>query len=779
MLAGSLKYDTKLETKNFENGLKDLKSSTIAIGNLMSDAFEKVSSKVLQLGSKIIDLGKQAISSYADYEQLTGGAKKIFDELDFKKISKDANDAFKNLGLSANQYLEVMNTVGANFTSTLGDEKGYAIAKEGLQAITDFATGTGKSIDQLSTKYQMITRSTSSYLSIADQFAGILPQTTQGFLEQAQASGFLSDEYKKITDIPIAEYQEALTKMLTKGVNGLGLLGNTAMEAETTLSGSLAMMKSAWSNLLIGIADGNQEIGPLVDNFVDSIASVWENLKPRIRQVIDGVKKIIAELWKKLPEIKDEIPELAPLIDALTWIKNNGSTIISVLSGITAGFVAFKIAGMITTIISGFKTFFAILKAGQGIMAVLNVVMAANPLGLIALAVAGLITAFITLWNTSEDFKNFWIGLWEDIENVFSTVWESIVNFFTVTIPETFNNVLTTIGTWKDNVISFFSELPSKIGEIVLKVIAFLNQLPYNLGLIVGEMLGHLTKFGIDAFNWVITKVPEIINGIINFFAELPGKIWNWLINTYNKVNQWGTNLKNKAIETGTNFINNLINYFSQLPNRIWNLLTNAYNNVSNFAVNIANKGREGARNLFNNVINGIKELPSRMVSIGGDIVKGLWNGIKNAGGWIKDKVSEFAKGILDGMKSALGIHSPSRLFRDEIGKNIALGLGEGFINEMKNVTNKMNKAIPTDFDINGSYNEINDDIINKMRKAVNIEIGKTSLNGLNASVNDMLSANATFEGINNNNLYLDGEKVYENQQKIVARKNLQYGGVR
>ena len=161
--------------------------------------------------------------------------------------------------MSANQYLEVMTTVGANFASTLGDAKGYEVAKQGMKAITDFATGTGRCVDELSEKYQMITKSTSSYQSIADQFAGILPATSAGFLEQAQAAGFLSDSYTKLTEVPMAEYQEAVTQMLTKGVDALGLTNNAANEASTTLSGAFSMLQGSWNNLLVAFANPEQD----------------------------------------------------------------------------------------------------------------------------------------------------------------------------------------------------------------------------------------------------------------------------------------------------------------------------------------------------------------------------------------------------------------------------------------------------------------------------------------------------------------------------------------
>ena len=100
----------------------------------------------------------------------------------------------------------------------MGDAAGYEAAKTGLKAISDYASGTGKNVDELSQKFTLITRSTSSYQSIADQFSGILPATSAGFLEQAQAAGVLSGKYKQLTEVPIDEYQAAVSKMLEKGV---------------------------------------------------------------------------------------------------------------------------------------------------------------------------------------------------------------------------------------------------------------------------------------------------------------------------------------------------------------------------------------------------------------------------------------------------------------------------------------------------------------------------------------------------------------------------------
>ena len=255
----------------------------------------------------ITALTKEAVNSFAEYEQLAGGAQKIFDQMDYSKIAQDANNAYKELGLSANQYLAVINDVGATFATTMGDAAGYEAAKTGLKAISDYASGTGKNVNELSQKFTLITRSTSSYQSIADQFSGILPATSKDFLAQAQAAGLLSTKYRELTKVPIAEYQQAVSLMLEKGVEDLGLANNTMDEAFSTLSGSLAMAKGAWSNLVTGLADNNADLDMLINNFVESVVAASKNIIPTIGKALNGIGSLINEV---VPVALDYIPQI-------------------------------------------------------------------------------------------------------------------------------------------------------------------------------------------------------------------------------------------------------------------------------------------------------------------------------------------------------------------------------------------------------------------------------------------------------------------------------------
>lgn len=717
--------ETEKEVKGAGDGFTVFKG---VLADLTSKAIQSALNGLKQLGSALIDVGKQAITSYADYEQLAGGVETLFkDSADV--VKNYSQQAYKTAGMSANEYMETITSFSASLIQGLGGDtkKASEIGNMAIIDMSDNANKMGTDISMIQNAYQGFAKDNFTMLdNLKLGFGGTAGEMARLINETGVMGKSFKATAKNVKDVPFDKMVEAIHKVQEQ----MGITGTTSLEASQTISGSVNSMKASWQNLLTGIADSNQEVGPLVDQFVDSVATSWENIKPRIRQTIDGIKEMIATIFEKLPEIAEDIPELKPLVTALQFIVDNGPVIISTLAGIVAGITAFKVAGMITTLITGFQTFFATIQAGQGIMAALNVVMAANPFGLIAFAIAGLVTAFITLWNTSEEFRNFWIGLWENIKSVVSTAIETITGVFNTVVDFIKNNwqsllLLLVNPFWGafnllydncegfrnfidgfvQNIKDFFMQIPEKVGEMKDKVVTFFQELPYNIGLAIGELIGNVINGFNSIKDFIMITVPEIINNIVTFFSELPSKIWTWLSNAYQRVSSWGESVKSKAIEVGTNFLNNVINFFKELPSKIWNWLSNAIDKVRQFGSNMTEKAKEGARNTLNAVVNGLQELPNRVANIGRNIVEGLWNGIKNAGGWINDKVGEFARGILDGMKNALGIQSPSKVFADVVGKNIALGIGEGFTDEMKNVSAEMEGAIPTNFDTGVTLN--------------------------------------------------------------------------
>lgn len=325
---------------HFKGDDKDLDKKTSALGSKLGNIGKSIGGAFLKgtavATTAITGLVGASVKGFSEMEQLSGGAQKIFDEMDYSKIEKDAVSAYKSMNMSAQEYLTAMNNVGATFASTMGDQKGYDTAKKGLQAISDYATGTGADINLLSEKYKIITRSTSSYLSIADQFAGLLPQTTAGFLKQAQASGYLSSEYKKLTEVPVDEYQQAITNMLEQGVSKMGLLGNTTAEAEKTISGSFLATKSAISNFISGVGS--------VDLVISSMTNLGNNIAAAIVEMAPKIVEGLIQMTNVL------IPQIPPLLNSLLPTILNGVS--ALLNGLVSAFpeIINILVGLIPTI---------------------------------------------------------------------------------------------------------------------------------------------------------------------------------------------------------------------------------------------------------------------------------------------------------------------------------------------------------------------------------------------------------------------------------------------
>lgn len=280
-------------------------------------------------------------------------------------------------------------------------------------------------------------------------------------------------------------------------------------------------------------------------------------------------------------------------------------------------------------------------------------------------------------------------SLWQGI----TSVWDSVVEWFSTVVPELIEN----IGT-------FFSELPGKVwewlvgvvtqiavwgismkqkadeaaSEAVNTVVQFFSELPYKIGFAIGFVLGTLADWGLSVIDWIVTTVPTFIDNIVQFFTELPGKIGVWLTNVVTDLIVWGVNLKNEATTAAMNMINSVVEWFSQLPAKIGVWLTNVITKVITWASNLKQKGIEAATSLVNAVVDGVSSLPGKMLEVGTNIVNGVWTGIQNAASTFTENVKNFFAGIVDGAKEALGIASPAKKVKKEVGVWIMPAVTQG-----------------------------------------------------------------------------------------------------
>ena len=539
---------------------------------------------------------------------------------------------------------------------------------------------------------------------IFNDLNGTLSTMTQGEQTEVLNKIFNKTDLKSVNAL-LANSGERFDELSGYIANCDGAAANMAETMNDNLQGKMTILGSSLEGLGIQIYERLE--GPLktaADTAIESLGNIAESLgNGDLGASIDSLAEAFGNMITKIAEgVETWLPRI---VEGLTWLLDNSNTIATGIIAIGTAMLTLKVANSITAVVNAFKAW---KLANEGVTSaqwLLNAAMSANPIGLIIAAVAGLVAGIVYLWNTNEGFRNACINAWNAIKDVAESVWGGICDFFTVTIPDAWNSlvswfqgipewfkgvwdsVLAVFQEWGSNIKSFFAET---IPEAIQGVIDWFNQLPYMIGYALGYALGAIVQWGVDTWNYLATNVPVWIENVVKFFSELPEKIWNWLVNTYNKVTTWGSDMWNKAIEIGTNFINNIINWFQQLPGKISTWLTNTISKVSEFAGNLGRKALEAGKNMVDNIINAVRNLPSQMASIGRNIVEGVWNGITGMGSWLMNKVSSFFSGIVDGAKKALGIHSPSRVMRDQVGKYMAQGVGVGFEDETKNVERSM-----------------------------------------------------------------------------------------
>lgn len=566
------------ELKEMKNGFDDAGQGALKFGDLLkanvlgdfiTSGLKAVGNGIKQIGSTFLDVGKQALDSYADYEQLVGGVETLFKE-SAGIVEGYANNAYKTAGLSANEYMKTVTSFSASLLSSLNGDtaKSAKVADMAITDMSDNANKMGTDMSMIQSAYQGFAKQNYTMLDNLKLGYGGTKSEMERLLKDAQKISGVKYDISNLNDVYNAIH-------VIQGE--LGITGTTAKEASTTIQGSVSAMKSAWQNMLTGIADDNADFEGLVGNLVESIGIAAENIMPRVRIIIDGIVALLPQLAEKiiehLPEIMDAGSEIiTQLIDSLTTFAPD------------VGYSAFYIIeSLLTGILNNLPT---IMQAGIELLTeLINGISQTLP-NLIPVAINSLITLTTTILDNIDLIINSGIEL---------------------------------ILALAEGLINALPQLIDKIPVIIEKLImAITNNLPKIVEMGV-TLIIKLAVGLIKAIPQLISKIPQIISSLVRGFA----------------------------------------NYFSS------------------------------------------------MHDVGKNLVSGIWEGIKNAKDWLLGKIKEWCGNILNGIKAFFGIHSPSKVFKDEIGTNLALGVGEGFSDKMKAVSNDMSASIPKEFDVNSTVTKV------------------------------------------------------------------------
>lgn len=217
-------------------------------------------------------------------------------------------------------------------------------------------------------------------------------------------------------------------------------------------------------------------------------------------------------------------------------------------------------------------------------------------------------------------------------------------------------------------------------------LISLTEELLGQLGIFFDDCISAIEEWFSDVISDIAESAEEIFDSISEWFDNVGDTIGEALESTFDTVSEWFEDMINAAYEAASDFVENIMDFVSELPENISDELLDALDAVKKWASDLMEKGRNAAKDLVDAIVTGVMSLPEKLKDIGRQLVEGLWDGIKSAAGWLKDKVDDFAGGLVDDFKDVFGIHSPSRVMRDSVGKYLAQGVGEGFTEELPDI---------------------------------------------------------------------------------------------
>lgn len=583
------------------------------IGSAVNTAVKASAAAVGAASAGVAALGTACINAYADYEQLVGGVETLFkDSAD--TIQTYADNAYKTAGLSANEYMETVTSFSASLLQSLdGDtEKAAAAADLAITDMADNANKMGTAMESIQNAYQGFAKQNYTMLDNLKLGYGGTKEEMQRLLADAEKLSGVKYDLSSYADIV-----EAIHVIQTE----MGITGTTAKEASTTIQGSVASMKAAWANLMVGMADDTQDFDLLLSNFIESIGTVADNLLPRIGVVIEGMGKLVAglapEIASALPTLTNELlPNLVELgvqsISALVQgIQENGDSL-------AAG--ALSIVGTLA----------------EGI---------AELLPMVADTAASLVVSLAD-------------GLTESLPNIIPVAIETI-STLVENLTENANTIIDAgiqiIIALGEGLIAALPQLIETIPQIVINIANVINDNAPRLIKTALYLIGQLAIGLIKAIPTLIANIPQIIHAIVEAFMAFQWlNLGKQLIEgVANGVKKAGESMATAAKNTFSKFKSKLagVEVASELKNIGKHIIDGIVGGIKNSLSRIANVAGKIKDTLLSK-LKGLFKIasPSKLMKeeVGAYIGEGIAVGIEESGQMAVDAAETVANGIID-----------------------------------------------------------------------------------------------------------------------------------
>lgn len=594
---GVVEYRFKANTADLEKKLKDTDQSvdktTSESANKSSAMATAFKAAFAASAAAVVGLGTAAVKSYADYEQLSGGVETLF-KSSSNTVMNYANQAYKTAGMSANKYMETVTSFSASLLKSLGGDtaKSAELADMAIRDMADNANKMGTSMEAIQYAYQGLAKGNATMLdNLKVGYGG----TSTEMLKLAKDMGVIDESVKSFNDIGFDKSIIAIHKLQEK----MGITGTTAKEASSTIEGSFNSMKGAWENFITALAGGGN-LDESMKRLIETTKTWLGNLIPVVKRIAENLVKIIGEkISEAFNGFRQKLGGWATLIEV-------------VVVAITAAATAF---GIWKGAIAAWQ---AVTRTATAIQTAFNLVMNANPIMLLVMAIAAVVAGLVYFFTQTE-------------------VGKSILQGFFSFMGEVFNNIGTWIGGIITNVSGFFVGLWNGIIGIFNGIVSFIQQWGLTILAII-----------FWPFSLLIGLFFTFKDQIIGFLQG----IWNGIVAVFTPVVQFFTAIFQAAwlgIQMVWNFV---VWYFTSL----WNGIVAIFSAVGGFFIDVFSAAWNGIKNVFSGVFGFFAGVWNGIVGIFKGVGDAIGGAISGAVKWAINGVLGFAVGMINGFIDMINI---------------------------------------------------------------------------------------------------------------------------
>ena len=577
-------------------------------GNRMSSAFKKIGSVVVAAFAvdKIVDFGKAVVDASATVAAEQSAFEQIMGDYSNNAQAK-VNEIADATGMVSTRLTPYMTSMTAKFKGLGYDiDDATTLAQDGLTLASDAAAFWDKSLeDSMGALNSFINGSYEGGEAI-----GLFANDTQ-LASYAVKQGIVS-EAKEWANLDEAKKQATRLQYAQDMMAASGATGQAAKEADQ-YANVQANLTEKWRQFKSQIGE------PLLQNVVI----------PAMGKLSAGVDKASAAYQKCSKWISEHKTEL--------------EIAKGVLIGLTVAVSSFLLIMNWGKIMATAKA--ALLGIKTAMLAV-NAAMKANPIGLVISLIAGLVAGFLYLWNTSEEFRNFWIGLWETIKTTASGVWEAI--------KSAADNVITALQTGWEAFTTFFSTLWTNISNAVSTAWEFIKNVVsvglQTIGLIISaavQIIALPFQFIWENCKGIIQKAWDKIKNIVTVGVNVVKTVITVVFNAIKAYITIVVNIWQTIISTAWNVIKTVVttvvNAIKNVVTTVWNAISSVTSSVFNAIKSVASSVWNSIKSVITSVVNGIKST-----------VSNIWNSIKSTTSSVFESIKSTASSVWNSIKSAI-----------------------------------------------------------------------------------------------------------------------------